>query len=231
MAIPYALYDNQMTSDPNDHMAQVQHPQTLTLNNIIDTMIGRGSTVTKAEALSVLEEFFSAISEALKNGNAVNTELFNISVSLKGVFTDANDRYDSSRHHAKINLRPGTRLKKVLPELSFEKTTASKPIPTLQSFKDVASDSIDDTLTAGGVGQIAGSRLKIDVADASQGVYFIAADGTESKVPTIIRNKPSELIFMIPAGLTSGTYRLEVRAKLGGKTIRKGQLLADLVVT
>ncbi|WP_299460454.1 DNA-binding domain-containing protein [uncultured Microscilla sp.] len=230
MAIKYALYDNQMTSDPNDHMAQVQHDQTLSLDNIIETMIGRGSTITKAEALSVLEEFFDAITEAIKNGNAVNTELINISVSLKGVFTDSNDRYDNNRHHAKINIQAGTRLKKVLGELSFTKTEASKPVPTLLNFKDVASDSSNDTLTAGGVGQVNGSRLKIAIDDNDQGVFFIASNGTETKAPTIIRNKPSELIFMVPAGLASGSYKLEVRAKLGGKGIRKGQLLDELVV-
>lgn len=231
MAIKYALYDNQMTSDPEDYMAQVQHDKTLSLDDLIEVMIGRGSTVTKAEALSVLEEFFEAITTALKNGDAINTELFNISVSLRGVFTNINDRYDSNRHHAKINLQASTRLKKILSELEFTKTEASKPAPTLQDFKDIASDTHNDTLTAAGVGHIMGSRLKVDTEDAIQGVFFIAENGTETKATTYIRNKPSELIFMIPGGLASGEYALEVRTVFRGtKELKKGRLLELLTV-
>ena len=55
-----------------------------------------------------------------------------------------------------------------------------------------------------------GHRLKVDAADAQQGVFFIAADGAETRATMMMRNKPADLMFMVPA-LASGDYEIEVR--------------------
>jgi hypothetical protein len=48
---------------------------------------------------------------------------------------------------------------------------------------------------------------------------------------TIIRNKPSQLIFMIPANLPPGSYSIEVRAVFGDKgAVRTGTLPAKVTV-
>ena len=102
--------------------------------------------------------------------------------------------------------------------------------PTVEDFKDIASNSMNDTLTPNAVGHITGSSLKINTEDTEQGIFLIASDGTTIQVSTLIRNKPSEVIFMIPA-LASGTYRLEIRNKPKTKELRIGQLNGDLVVS
>ena len=50
----------------------------------------------------------------------------------------------------------------------------------------------------------------MDAADAQQGVFFIAADGAETRAAMMMRNKPADLMFMVPA-LASGDYEIEVR--------------------
>jgi hypothetical protein len=233
MPIKYALYENQLTSDPDDCMAVTQPDRTYTVEEVIDFMRSRGSTVTKAEALSVLEEYAVAIEQILGLGGTITTELFNLSVSIKGVFTNKNDSFDAKRHVVRVNITPGTRLKKLPPMLQVEKVTADKPMPTPLNFKDINSDALNETLTAGGVGQLSGSRLKIEETDATQGVFLIHnSTGTETRVAKIIRNKPAELLFMIPAGLASGDYTLEVRVVFKGtKELRRGTLPYDLTIT
>lgn len=232
MAVKYALYENQMTSDPDDCMAVVQHDKSFSTEDVLDAMMGKGSTVTKAEALSVMEEFAYGIETLLKNGGTINTELFNLSVSVQGVFINKNDSFDPKRHRIKINISAGMRLKKLEKELKAEKVAADRPMPTPVDFKDVNSNTVNDSLSPGGVGQLTGSRLKIEnEADASQGIYLIAENGSEIKVSKLIRNKPAEVLFMIPEGLTSGKYTLEVRTQIRGvKELRKGSLPYDLTV-
>ena len=86
MSLDYALFENHLTSDPNDYMAVVQNQQSKNQEDVIDLMVSRGSTVTKAEALAVFEEYALAVEQLVKNGHAVNTPLFNLSLSVKGVF-------------------------------------------------------------------------------------------------------------------------------------------------
>ncbi len=101
----------------------------------------------------------------------------------------------------------------------------------LELFKDFASDTQNETVTPGGAAELRGSHLKVDTSDANQGVFFIAGDGTETKADTIMRNKPANLIFMVPDSLLSGDYDIEVRTIIRGhNSARSGRLDATVVV-
>ena len=229
--IKYSLFENNLTPDPDDQLAVVQPISTKSMEDVVDQMISRGSTVTKAEALSVMEEFALALIQIVKDGHNVTTPLFNMAVSIKGTFANASDAFDSTRHTVKVRLLPGRRLKDAVNKVKVEKVQATKPLPVLQSFKDVTSKTESDTLTPGGVGHILGSVLKFDAADATQGVFFTALNGTVTKVETVVEAIPSKIIFVIPATLTAGEYSLSVRTLLlNTKDIREGYLLDNITV-
>ncbi|HEY5750423.1 MAG TPA: DNA-binding domain-containing protein, partial [Chryseolinea sp.] len=71
--IKYSLFENRLTPDPDDQMAVVQPISTKSMEEVVDLMISRGSTVTKAEALSVMEELGIAMAQLLKDGHNVVT--------------------------------------------------------------------------------------------------------------------------------------------------------------
>ncbi|MCK4341636.1 MAG: DUF4469 domain-containing protein [Phycisphaerae bacterium] len=66
-----------------------------------------------------------------------------------------------------------------------------------------------------------------------EGLYFVADAGGETKVPTVQKNKPSQLVFLVP-NLAAGTYHVEVRARMGTGTsareLRIGRLDSALTV-
>lgn len=231
MALKFALFENHLTSDPNDYMAVVQNLQSKTQDDVIDLMISRGSTVTTAEALSVLEEYAVAIIQLLKDGCSVNTPLFNLSPSIKGVFTSADQAFNASQHTVKINITAGSRLRDVGAQVSVEKVKGASPQPDPEYLDDLGSGTRNDQLTPGNIVQLFGSRLKFDPMDQTQGVFFIAADGSETKVQVVARNKPAQIDFLLPA-LAPGEYRLEIRAVLyKGKELKKGTLPVSLSVS
>lgn len=231
MSIKYALYPNHLTDDPEDHLAIVQDQNSRSIEDIIDIMINRGSTVTKADALSVIEEYEAAIAEVLNNGDSVITPLMKVSASIQGVFEDEFDAFDPSRHYVRLNVHPGERISEIAGNATVERIQASRPEPHPQVFKDVITDTTNESITSGGVGELRGSRLKVDPSDTDQGVFIIASDGAETRADTYIRNKPANLIFMIPDSLTSGDYELEVRATINDSDkIRSGHLDATLVM-
>ncbi|WP_109829523.1 DNA-binding domain-containing protein [Reichenbachiella versicolor] len=230
MPIKYALFRNYLTTAPDDYSAAIQDQVSKTKEDIIDVMIGRGSTVTKAETLSVLEEFEAAIEHVLEQGYSVKTPLFKIFPSIQGVFHES-DSFDKSLHQVKLNVMGGSRVSKIAPKIEVKKVEATLPHPTLTNFKDAISNTTNDVLSIGGAGEVKGNRLKVDPLDVEQGVFFVAQDGTTTRSETIVRNKPSNLIFMIPKGLTAGEYRLEVRAKINGsKEAKVGVLNSSLQV-
>ena len=230
MSISYVLYENNLTSDPNDYIARVRPVGAIDLNGVIERMMQRGSTITKADALAVLQEYHLAIETLLLEGFTVQTPSANYGVSIKGTFDGQTDSFDASRHHVEGTLNVGRELRRMLREKAqVQKQESAKPHPTPLQYSDLNSGERNSILTAGGMGQIVGHRLKFDATNPQLGIFFIASDGTASRVDVVGRNKPAELMFLVPTSLTSGDYTLEVRA-LFGSEIRRGILSTSLTV-
>ncbi len=232
MPIEYALFENNLTSDPADFAAVVQIVGSLDLEGLIDRMIAQGSTSTRADILAVLEDSILACEGALQDGMRINygglVELF---PRVKGVFSGALDAFDSARHTVDVGANAGIRIRNtVRAKATTQRVEAIKPAPSPIEYVDIGSATTNDQITPGNIGQVSGSRLKFDTLQADEGVYFVATAGGETKVATVQRNKPSQLVFLIPAGLIAGTYNIEVRARVdGGTELRIGRL--DPVLT
>ncbi|WP_372644914.1 DNA-binding domain-containing protein [Ancylomarina sp.] len=229
MALRYGLILNHLTDDPDDYMGLVTDNETITTEQIVERMIGKGSTVTKAEALSVIEEFNYAIVDAVANGNNVNTELFKVYPSLSGVFANEQDAFDKNRHSIRLNLNAGKRLSEAISNIELRKVEVITPQPVIQRFSDLKTKTINESFSPGQIASLKGVLLKFDEEDDKQGVFFIAVDGTETRVSNLVKNKPSELLFFVPESLTAGTFQIEVRSIFKNyKSMRVGRLLIDL---
>ncbi|MCG8525528.1 MAG: DUF4469 domain-containing protein [Opitutales bacterium] len=216
--IRYYLNENLLTPDEDDYMAQVSDVRSHDMDAILERMLERGTSLSKADAKLVLEVFESTITDILEDGGAVNTPLFNVSPSVSGVFEGAEDRFDPTRHRVNLNLNPGKLLRDAEGQIETEKVTVADPIPFITQVIDAISGTTNDQLTPGGVMTLVGSRLKLITDDEDNGIFLISeADDTETKCTVIVDNKPARLIAMIPEGLTAGAYELEVRTTWTGK--------------
>lgn len=230
MAITYALYENHLTSDPDDYTARVISSNTVEMEGLIDRMVDRGSTVVRADILSVLEDYNAAVTSLVLEGVNVLTPTCNFGAAIKGVFNGQEDSFDRSRHQVLPTVGPGVRLRSAVSgSAAVQKAESTRALPTPLDFFDVASGERNAVLAAGGMANILGHRLKFDAADALQGIFFRAADGTETRVTVVGRNKPAELMFMVPE-LAPGAYTVHVRVAWGDNDLREGVLRHTLTV-
>ena len=234
MPIHYALFENNVTSDPEDYAAVVQAIDSADLDALIRRMLERGSTTTRADILAVMEDAIGACEALLLDGMRVNfgglVELF---PRVRGVFNGVTDVFDPARHSVDVGANPGIRVRQtVRGQATVAKDEAIKPAPNPLEYRDVGSDTTNDQVTPDNIGQLSGSRLKYDAAQADEGVFFIAtAGGAEIKVTTLQKNKPAQLVFLVPAGLLVGTHYLEVRARMRALAdLRTGRLDSVLTV-
>ena len=233
--LKYALRENLLTAAPDDFMAQVQDVRSYTLDEIIDLMMEKGSTLTKADVKAVLQIYGEVVSTIIKDGSSVNTPLMNTSLSISGVFNGANDVFDKKRHTVNLNISAGTALKAALGKIKCEKTGTTSTDPYISEVKDIVSGAVNAELTKGGVVQVTGSRLKFDAKDAAQGIFFVPETGAPVRAAVIAENKPARLMAIIPADLAAGTYYIEVRSKHSGggkplKAVKAGRFAKPLTV-
>ena len=234
--LKYALRENLLTPEPNDYMAQVTDSQSYDMEKVIDKMIERGSTLTKADITAVMQVYTETICSLLEEGFQINTPLINTSMSISGVFNGATDSFDSSRHNVNINITPGTKLKETLSKVKTQKVEAASTDPFVTEVKDIVSGKVNENLTAGGILQAVGARLKFDNSDESQGVFLVPETGNAVRCGIVAENKPARIMAMIPADITAGTYYLEIRSKMDSsgkatKTLKAGRFNKALTIT
>jgi len=224
--LKYSLRENLLTAAPDDYMAQVADVRSYTLDEIIDLMMDKGTTVTRADVAATLQVYGEVCSSIIKDGSAVNTPLMNTAMSISGVFNGANDAFDKKRHTVNLNLTAGTLLRDAATKVKCEKTESANTDPYITEVADIVSGKVNEVLTKGGIIQITGSRLKFDDKDAAQGIFFIpetgAPEGAPVRADVIAENKPARVMAIIPADLKAGTYYIEVRTKIDtkGKTLK-----------
>ncbi|WP_444819200.1 DUF4469 domain-containing protein [Treponema denticola] len=234
--LKYCLRENLLTPAPDDYMAQAADVRSYTLDEIIDLMMEKGSTLTRADVAATLQVYGEVCSLLIKDGCALNTPLMNTSMSISGVFDGANDSFDKKRHTVNLNITAGTLLRDAVTKVKCEKTEGVSTDPYITEVTDIVTGAVNTTLTKGGVVQLVGSRLKFDAKDEAQGIFFVPETGEAVRAAVIAENKPARVMAIIPADLPAGTYYIEVRTKLaeGGKALKNlktGRFAKALTVT
>ena len=233
--LKYSLRENLLTPAPDDYMAQVADVRSYTLDEIIDLMMDKGTTLTRADVAATLQVYGEVVSAIIKDGSAVNTPLMNTALSISGVFDGANDSFDKKRHTVNLNITAGTLLRDAVTKVKCEKTEGVSTDPYITEVTDIVTGAVNTTLTKGGVVQLVGSRLKFDAKDEAQGIFFVPETGEAVRAAVIAENKPARLMAIIPADLAAGTYYIEVRSKHSGggkplKAVKAGRFAKLLTV-
>jgi hypothetical protein len=214
--LDYSLHENPLTERKDDFAAQTHSKTSYTKEQFIDLMLQRGTMVTKTDILAVLNNMEETAAYIVKNGGTLNLPLFNLSYSISGVFESATDMFDPKRHKLRVNIHKGTVLRDAEKEIKLEKVNMPSPQPQILEVKDSVSGKVDEILTNGGVAEINGFHVKITGLNESCGLYFVDDYGSEIKAVTLVENKPSKLIVIIPPLSYGMYYRIKIITQFSG---------------
>lgn len=231
-SIQYFLIPNYLTADPNDQYARVSPRNILSVDDLIERCLRRGTTLTRTDITAVINLFMDEAVVAVAEGNNLNTPLANIKPSISGVFTSKSDSFDASRHTKRAAVSMGSELSKAMLDAGTEKIQEPLPSPFLLQYEDTNSGLNNATLTPGGIGTLTGAELKYDTTNPAEGIFVVpVAAGADTKVTVISSRTEGKLTFLVPSGLAAGSYKIEVRrAYMASKTIRTGELSDILTV-
>jgi hypothetical protein len=228
----YFLTDNYLTPDPDDQIAIPTNIRSYSDDQIIDRIMTRGTTLTRPDLLAAIRAYQEEYGYIVEEGNGFNTGLLNANPNILGKFNSVTDSFDHSRHKTRYSVNFSRTIQEKVAKIRMNKVQAPDTGPIISAIRDSVSGSGDGMLTPGGVLDIYGSRLKLFPDLPDNGVYFVAPDGGEYKAITLVENKPSRLIVILPP-LPSGVYALEVRTcfignSTPGKQLRKAQFAKPL---
>ena len=179
------------------------------------------STVARADALAVLTVAAEWIESMAATGREADLgPLGRSRLGMKGKFTGIPERIEDADVQLTMSwvLPPALKRRVSLAgaRLVRERAEALPKAPNPQEARAILQDAepapVPNRYVAGGALRVWGHRLDYDRARADEGVFLIAADGTQRKVRRLLVVQPKELLLMMP-GNAAGPYRLEVRRR------------------
>jgi hypothetical protein len=175
MAIRYSLIQNKRIAGAGRCVARVCSVKTVEFEGVIERMLEHHSTVSKADTLAVLEEFFSTIETLALEGVNVNTPVAIFRSSIQGVFDGADDKFDARRHKVAPRVLPGKRLRRAYRwNARPTKVESHQVLPNPLEYADTASGTKDTVLTPCRTGRLSGYRLSYkDEGFILSGPYWI----------------------------------------------------------
>jgi hypothetical protein len=209
--LQYSLSENLLTPAPDDYIAQPVNVRSYTKDEIIKRICDRYTGLTPAQLNSAFDEITDEMRIITEDGSAVNTPLITTIWSIPGVVEGAAEYIDPKKNPPKLNAVPGSTLREAAKQVKLEKVIVAEPAPHIIEVKDIASETVNELITPGGVIQLRGGRLKLLPGIENNGIFVVNEQGNEVKITSIVENKPARLIAVLPADIPQGDYFIEVR--------------------
>ena len=232
------LYKNLLTDRLDDFVARVISDRSLNAREVCEASVTRGGADTTVAAMEHhVRLFMKEMTYQLCDGYSINTEWFNLSVHVKGVFDSPTERFNPDKHTVVVEFRMGTEMRKALTEVDVEIMGVADGAGEILRVVDVKSGTTNSRLTPERNLRIQGDKLKIAGDGLQNGVWFVnQANGESTKVDDsdMVLNNPAELLLVIPM-LAAGKYHVEVVTNFTGsnKLLKEARTIKfdrDLVV-
>jgi hypothetical protein len=112
--IKYQLRKNLLVSEESNYIAYVKCMATKSIDDLVTKMVEEGTGLTRPQALAYFEKLTQIVISFLEDGCAVNTPLFMVRPTLKGVFSKYSDIFDPGKLKLSFTIRAGSRMVRVL---------------------------------------------------------------------------------------------------------------------
>ena len=208
----FYLRDNPLTKDnTKDCIAEVKTgPKTLTKEDTAREIKRTGSELKLPTILSVTSQDSDIILEALLNGDSVITDLCQFSPRILGAFDNPDAQFDPAIHKLTFDIILTKSVREALAKVKTINLGAKGETAGIGLVTDTLTGATNGAITPNDDILIAGNSIKIAGDDAVAGVFFVAEDGTTTKVARrLTQNDPSKLIARVPA-LADGNYTLRI---------------------
>lgn len=216
------LQDNSLTKDNTEDVYAVPASrEPADEARILAEMKAEDTGLRPETILHVFELEKRVIKRLLMTGHAVNTGLYHASVAFRGLVK--NSTWDPDENQIAVNFNPGADLREAIRQTRVNILGPKPAGISVTGMEDVATKAIDASATAGRAFTLSGQNIRINGDDPSVGLTLTDEDGTETKVTQDlwVINNPSKVTFIIPAGLTAGTYTLRLTTQYGGNSQRQ----------
>ena len=209
------LVDNTVTVDnKDDKIGQLESSGNLSLQDILDEMHKEDTGLRPETIEHVVKLYNRVVSDLILSGYSVNTGLYHAVAQLRGVIDGG--KWNPEKNSVYVSFTQDKELRETIAQTSISILGERQSVMYVAGFSPA-------TATAGRPFTVNGRMLKIAGTDSSVGITI--PDSKEQPTPVDLNmlavNNPSQLTFIVPAGLADGEYTLTVTTQYAGSTLLK----------
>lgn len=222
---PFDLEEYTVTKDvTNDYFGRVKAKGPVTEADIAKAICEERTEFRPSTIETVQTLVAEKIRQLVGRGYSVVTGTANYMPTVSGLFIGTEGVVDPLVNKCEVSIAPSNEMRKTLSQVKLEFSGRAKSLggARIALVRDVATDRVDGFITPGQQIDVTGIKIRCVGADGkSQGSVKLVNNETNAVAATITSlglNTPSRLMFVVPAGLEKGTYRLEIETYFSTST-------------
>jgi len=205
---PYGLTDRK-----DDRYGRAVTTKSLNENDLVALAVERRTDISASTMKAVVQLLTDIAIEQVADGASVRFGLGYFNLGVSGVFVGSHAKWDSGVHRFFVKAAPVAKLRSAVATCKGDVRGMAAGGLCINSVTDVSTGAINSVLTAGGGVNVEGVKIKLEGVEGSVGLYLTHMD--TNQVTPIVRtailvNKPSQLSFILPTKLASGSYKLGI---------------------
>ncbi|MDC7220995.1 MAG: DNA-binding domain-containing protein [Spirochaetales bacterium] len=209
-SIKYYLTDNPFNSPGEERLvARVKKDGILDQEDLIEAMIKKRALFPRQVLMGVFSLMRETIMEQILDGNSVYTDIFRVDTSIKGDFTNHDDRFDRDKHKVAVNFKAALDFQKDVrkrAKLKKIKNYRNSPNPVIMEIYRFKEKSFGKEMSPGDLVELRGHDLKHDKGVAE----FFLSDGDNRYPMEVVREYEKTVLCYIPTDILPGSYRMLV---------------------
>lgn len=211
------LADNTVTvENKDDKIAVLVSAGAADFQRVVSEIMEVNPGLERETVEAVLNLEKRVVKKLLLTGFRVNTGLYNAVIQPTGVVD--NKTWDKEKNSLYASFTQGADLREAISATTVNIIGEKGNAMYVAGGVDAATRAPGFTATAGRNYTLTGAYIKVAGSDPSVGITLTSSSGVVTKITEDMWavNKPSQLIFLIPAGLADGAYELKVTTQFSG---------------
>jgi len=229
MALKIAVMKNYLPANPRPFVVRSDCSDVIEYDRLIEIMSKGRTTLSKTDIVAAMQLYKEELQRQLAEGKAVKTPTGSFFLCASGSMDSLDEAFlprdQGNNHEVRLHHRPDRTLEEsIVADLRIvREERVDLGVPSLRTIQ-AAGDAAADGIRAGSIVLLKGLRLRFDVKDPKQGLFFVDASGAESRSPYYPMILPGTVMAGVPDSLAAGPYAVALRAAVNGKDVREAKL-------
>jgi hypothetical protein len=218
------LYELLLTARKDDRSGRVVSTGSLRIDDLIAIAVSRRSDINAVTMKASYEILKEVALEEVCGAKQVEFGLSHYGLGVNGVFIGDHPVWDRNAHSLLLHASATAEARQALKNIEVDVLGMAQSGAFINSVTDVVSGEVNARLTPGGSVNLTGVRIKIAGDAPGVGLHLTEINtGTVTDIPatSVPVNDPSKIIFVVPADLPAGDYKLSIVTQFSHSALLK----------